>query len=338
MTDLELAERIAPEPPALAIGTPLCPRCGQPDFEGVEFCGLCGMSMAGAHRHGIDGPQEGVWTAPGPHGLLTYRSIRARTRVFRSVLMLAIVVSLASAFAHLAYYAGLDPILPRLPVDNSVWADWIGRLRTEVVAIVVLVCVAAAWWTSRAYRNLLPMQIRGLRVSVTLARVAWLIPLANVWLSKPITDDLFRASDPAVGFRSSTWRKRPAPLLSNVGWVALICALLLIPLSVALMPDVVASNEGQLRVALLIGVSGYLLLVLGLGALAVLADQIADRQEARVDRLGTSPRPSLRQLHNKAAQARVADEQVEAEAAAAAARTGRLDQRPTSGDPLWGSY
>jgi hypothetical protein len=294
------------------------------------------MSMAKAHRYGIDGPPEGVWTTPGPHGLLIYRSVRKRTRVLRAVLMLAILVSLASAFVHVAYYAGMDAALPDLPVDNGVWADWIGRLRIEMVMVVVLVCVIAAWWTSRAYRNLVPMQVRGLRIPESIARVAWLIPFANVWLSKAITDDLYRASDPEVGFQSATWRKRPVPLVSNVGWVAFVCALLLVPLSIVLVPDVVAGNEGKLRGALLVGAAGYLLLVVGFGALAALVEQIADRQEARVDRLGTSPRPRPLQLKKQTEEQQAAEEQLAAESAAAAAKSGRLDQRPTSRDAVWG--
>ena len=323
--------------PDLPVGTPMCPRCGEPDLDGVEFCSLCGMGMAQAPRFGVDVRVDGVWLTPGPHGILTYRSVRQRSRVFRSVLMLALVVASACGFMHLAYYAGLDTLLPSLPVSNETWADWIARLGVEMAGICVLACLVGAWWTSRAYRNLIPMQVRGLRLPLWAARIGWLVPLANVWISKLLIDDLWRASNPSLGYRSKAWRKQPPCLMSNVGWVGLVGGLLLVPLSYAATPEVVVGHEGQQRVGLLIGAAGFFMLVLGFGVLAALVDQITDRQEARVDRLGTSPHPSP--LDHQAA----LDEQAEVMAAAAAAaevaaKSGRLEQRPASGDPLWGSY
>lgn len=326
-----------PDAPDLPIGTPICPRCGEPDLAGVEYCPLCGMSLAKAPRHGIDSPVEGVWTTPGPHGLLTYKPVRRRSMAFRVVLMLALVVSTVQAALHVAYYAGLDSLLPSLPVENEVWSDWIQRLAVELLAVTVLACVLGAWWSSRAYRNLIPMQVRGLRFPLALARIGWLVPFLNVWVSKLVVDDLWRASDPAIGVRSSAWRKRRVPLVSDVGWCGIVGGLLLVPLSDVATPEAVAGHEVQLRAALLIGAAGYLLLVLGFAVLAILVEQVTDRQEARVHRLGTSPHPAPLDRKSEMAAAASTAEAEQAEALASA-KTGRLDHRPTGGEPVWGSY
>jgi len=334
LDDLEIVD---PEPaaPELPVGTPLCPRCGDPDLVGVEYCRSCGMSMAKAHRFGVDGQVDGVWVTA-VNGRPTYKPVRRRSIVFRAVLMLAMVVSGIAGLIHIAYYAGLDTLLPALPVENATWSDWIDRLGVEIIGILVVVCLVATWWTSRAYRNLVPMRVSGLRIPVTLARVAWLIPFANLWLSKIVTDDIWKASDPATGVRSSNWRKRPASMASNVGWTAGIGALLLIPWSAVSMPDVAVGREGQLRAALMMGAAGYGLLVLALAVLAVLVEQITDRQAARVARLGTSPRPlPLQHADPELLDAKTRED---ADEAAEAAKSGRLTRRSESGESVWGSY
>jgi hypothetical protein len=213
---------------------------------------------------------------------------------------------------------------------------WIDVLELALLAMLGLVLVTGAWWTSRAYRNLVPMQVRGLRIPMRLAPWLWLVPVANLWFSKLLVDDLWRASDPAVGYRSRSWRKRSAPLASNVGWVGVLGAALLVPLSWLTMPDNVVDHQGKYYAALLMAAAGYLLVVLGLGVLAVLVEQITDRQQARVDRIGTAPSATAAR-----ADGRVGRANGDGGAAAANDRNenlGRVLERHAPGEPVWGAY
>jgi hypothetical protein len=287
VTNLELVPKPPPPPP---VGTPLCPRCNHPGDTTDAYCRACGMSMAKAPRYGIDGPADGVWIAPGAHGSLVYRALGWRTPILRVAVMLAIAIAAVLLVLHAIVVAGFFPILPSIPGSTDQWIGWIGRFEVELAVVIAVMFVVANWWTSRAYRNLAPMQVVGLRVRTWLARVAWLIPVLNIWLSKVVLDDLWRSTDESVGYRSAAWRKQPAPIASHVGWIGAICATLLVPLSVLTRPDDLAANANQFRPSMVMGLAGYAMLLLGLGVLLGLVTQISDRQQARVERLGTSPK------------------------------------------------
>src|SRR5262249_31010888 len=125
---------------------------------------------------------------------------------------------------------------------------------------------------------------------IWLARIAWLIPVLNLWLSKVVLDDLWRTGDESVGYRTKSWRKLPAPVASHVGCIGVICAALLVPLSVLTTPDDFADNLTEFRPSMIMGAAGYASLLLAFCVLLALVDQITDRQEARVERLGTGHR------------------------------------------------
>jgi hypothetical protein len=234
---------------------------------------------------------------------------------------------------HVIIVLGFFPILPAIPGPTERWIDWIGRAELELVVVVAAMCLVANWWTSRAYRNLKPMQIIGLRVPVWLARIAWLIPLLNLWLSKVVLDDLWRSSDASVGARSASWRRLPSPLASHVGWVGVIGATLLIPLSVLTLPDDLNANLTEFRPSMVMGVAGYGMLLLGLGVLVGLVDQIADRQQARVDRLGTAPTPPAAPVTDHRGSKAPADA---SEDAGADRDAGLKHVNPAA--PVWGTY
>jgi hypothetical protein len=325
VTNLELVPKPPPPPP---IGTPLCPRCNNPGDVTDAFCRACGMSMAKAPRYGIDGPTDGVWIAPGPHGSLVYRRLGWRTPILRVTIMLAIAIAAVLLVLHAIVVAGFFPILPTIPGTTD-WVGWIGRFDTELAAVVLALFVVANWWTSRAYRNLAPMQVVGLRVRTWLARIAWLIPVLNLWLSKVVLDDLWRSSDESSGYRSAAWRKQPAPLASHVGWIGAIGATLLVPLSVLTLPDDLAANAAQFRPSMVMGLAGYAMLLLGLSVLLALVTQISDRQQARVERLGTSP---------KRLPAAWRPRRVEADEVETADDADTVLKHAATGAPVWGSY
>lgn len=269
------------------VGTPLCPRCGHPEPAEPEYCSACGMSMAGAARCGLDGPSDGVWLAPGPHGTEVYRPLWWRTVVLRALLLLAVLVCAAAALAGAGYYADLSP-LPDVPVPAPTLSSWLERLDVILLGVAVAVYVALVWWTSRAYRNLPPMQLRGLRVSTRVARVVLLVPVVNLVAVKVLTDDCWRSGDPRVGYRSTGWRRLRVPSLWHFGWGWLVAGALAIVLSaLALQQD--TAYLPTLPAAL--STAGHLLVLLGCAVLAAQVEQVADRQAARVQRLGTSPRP-----------------------------------------------
>jgi hypothetical protein len=329
VTDLEGVVE-PPKPPP--VGTPVCPRCGGPGRAVDEYCRRCGMSMAKAPRYGINGPRDGVWMTPGPHGSLIYKPIGRRATLLKLVVRLAIFVALVLLGLHAIVIVGFFTFLPTVPGTTAQWVDWIDRFDVELGVIIVTLCITAAWWTSRAYRNLPPMQVVDLRVPTSLARVAWIIPVLNLWLSKVVLDDLWRTSDDSVGLRSDAWKKVPAPLASHVGWVGVIGASLLVPLSILTMPDDLNANLPEFRPSILMGAAGCAMLLLGLGVLLALVDQITDRQQARVDRLGTSPWPLPFAVR------------AGAPSVAAVADTASTEPVESSlkhvkpGQPVWGSY
>jgi hypothetical protein len=309
VTSLDLVVEPPPPPP---VGTPLCPRCAHPGDVTDAYCRACGMGMAKAPRYGIDA-DDGVWMTPGPYGSLVYKPLRHRTTILRVTVMLAIAVDLALLVLHVIIVLGFFPILPAIPGPTERWIDWIGRAELELVVVVAAMCLVANWWTSRAYRNLKPMQIIGLRVPVWLARIAWLIPLLNLWLSKVVLDDLWRSSDASVGARSASWRRLPSPLAS--------------------LPDDLNANLTEFRPSMVMGVAGYGMLLLGLGVLVGLVDQIADRQQARVDRLGTAPTPPAAPVTDHRGSKAAVDA---SEDAGADRDAGLKHVNPAA--PVWGTY
>jgi hypothetical protein len=331
LDEVNSLDLIVEPPPPPPVGTPLCPRCAHPGDMTDAYCRACGMSMAKAPRYGIDAG-HGVWTIPGPFGSV-YKPLRRRTTILRVTIMLAIAVSAALLVLHVIVVAGFFPILPKVPGATTQWIDWIGRAQVELAVVILAMCLVANWWTSRAYRNLEPMQIIGRRVPVGLARIAWLIPLLNLWLSKVVLDDLWRSSDGSVGARSASWRRLPSPLASHVGWVGVIGATLLIPLSVLTLPDDLNANLTEFRPSMVMGVAGYSLLLLGLGVLVGLVDQISDRQQARVDRLGTAPAAPPVPATDHRSPSAPADE---TESAHVDRNAGLKHVSPTA--PVWGTY
>jgi hypothetical protein len=332
VSSLELVVEPPPPPP---FGAPLCPRCSHPGDLTDAFCRSCGMSMTHAERYGIDGLADGVWIVPGRHGTAVYKPLRRRTTVLRVTIMVATFVAAALLVMHLAVVATFFPILPTVPGNTNQWIDWIDRAGIELAVVIVALCVVANWWTSRAYRNLIPMQIAGLRVPIWLARIAWLIPVLNLWLSKVVLDDLWRTGDESVGYRTKTWRKLSAPVASHVGWIGVVCAALLVPLSVLTMPDDLAANLPEFRPSMIMGAAGYASLLLAFCVLLSLVDQINDRQAARVERLGTGAR-EVPARWRRLTVAPDAEDAIDDESHDDLAELGL--KHATPGAPVWGTY
>ena len=323
-----LTDLVPPEPVVeIAVGTPICPRCGKPGSDPDRYCSGCGMSMRRAIRWGGE-EVEGVWTTPGPDTLDAYRPLGLRSAFIRAFLLLGMLLSGVGVFAYVAYFTEVDPTLPSVPIINEVWSDWIVRVDTIMVGYGVCACLVAAWWTACAYRNLRPMQVRGLRFPAPLAWIGWLVPVVQLVLPKLFLNDLIRASAPTAGYRTSAWRHQPTPLAARLGWCALVIGVVLIPFSPVVAPEDPTGRPGQLRTALILGALGYLLVLAGLVVLRSLVEQITDRQSERLAWLGIArPRGS-----------RLPEPEAEPAEAVAVGGEDQTLRRVDPDGPTWGRY
>jgi hypothetical protein len=74
-------------------------------------------------------------------------------------------------------------------------------------------------WFHAAYANLPRLGAHGLRYKTWWAVGGWLIPAVNLFRPKQVTNDIWRASEPAPP-DDRGWRDRPVPGLLNWWWAA----------------------------------------------------------------------------------------------------------------------
>ncbi|WP_301127689.1 protein kinase domain-containing protein [Streptomyces cacaoi] len=161
---------------------------------------------------------------------------------------------------------------------NSVMADVLTALTT--VPVVVLWCL----WFRRLRRNAELFRPGGIRHTVSMAVGSWFIPVANLWIPKRVTNDVWKASkDPAKKRRSVL-----TPWLLRVWWAAWVAFLFLQPLSFVsgLYLDsslsTVAEDAVFGQVASAIGLTVTVLAV-------VVVLRLSRVQEARIPKADTNP-------------------------------------------------
>jgi hypothetical protein len=93
-----------------------------------------------------------------------------------------------------------------------------------VAGVQTAVFLAAAFffvrWLHHAYRNLRALGAGNLRYTTATAVWSRFVPILNLWRSKQVVNDVWRASDPEAPADQSDWRwwERRAPLLYGVWW------------------------------------------------------------------------------------------------------------------------
>lgn len=130
------------------------------------------------------------------------------------------VVNLAAIPNDLAYIGSLESVLDG---DLSVISDLEDQedLRGSfgVLSLLSLVAAGVAWimWQQRARANATALGAGGQRHTNGLAAASWVVPIANFFLPKQVTDDLWRGSDPEAP-RVFNVQGRPVWGIVNLWW------------------------------------------------------------------------------------------------------------------------
>ncbi|MFZ6003740.1 MAG: DUF4328 domain-containing protein [Actinomycetota bacterium] len=130
------------------------------------------------------------------------------------------IVNVAAIPNDLAYISSLESIIDG---DLSVIADLEDQedLRSSfgVLSLVSLIAAGVAWvmWQQRARSNAAALGAGGQRHTNALAAASWIVPIANFFLPKQVTDDLWRGSDPEAP-RVFNVQGRPVWSIVNVWW------------------------------------------------------------------------------------------------------------------------
>jgi Domain of unknown function (DUF4328) len=82
-------------------------------------------------------------------------------------------------------------------------------------------------WTYRAYENLERTSVAGLRYDAKWAIAAWFIPVAWWIRPKQMLNDVWRAGEPGVEVRDTSWHARPVSPLVHWWWALWVVAALI---------------------------------------------------------------------------------------------------------------
>lgn len=86
----------------------------------------------------------------------------------------------------------------------------------------LLTAITFIAWTSRVYRNLEPLGVRGQRYKNGWAIGGWFVPFLNLAAPKQITDDVWRGSDPESGPVVVIHPSRRVPILLHAWWAVFL--------------------------------------------------------------------------------------------------------------------
>jgi hypothetical protein len=233
------------------------------------------------HTHPLAAPT----VAPGYRPLVT----PARTLfVLFAVILVLTVVALLSGWAELSMLGRMveDPasVSPADADASDLRQGLIGLLQ---VLLYLGTGVAFLVWFRRAYRNLPTLGAESLRFSSGWAVGAWFVPFLNLVRPKQITDDIWRASDPALPARpGAVWKQQRVPALLHWWWALFILSGLLG--WAAFRSGLGATTPQELQTASAVTLTGdFLYLPLTILASQVVA-QVTRRQEARASQLAAS--------------------------------------------------
>lgn len=253
------------------------------------------MALDEYHERSERAAVFGVWLTPGPGHEHPFEPLDRKTARLRALLALDALVALGIAVLAAPGITGYGRTFSALRIDDGELGRWSGWLQLMMVTLLVVTAVTFLRWFDRAYANLAPLGVTGLRIPRGWAVASWFLPFVNLVLPKEATDDLWRASDPDTRPLSAAWRLRTVPLYLHLWWVATLGALVGLFTAQWLLPEPDALAASGLRVGDLLVVVAHLLLVLSAVLLALVARDVCERQAERVAVLGPlrvgDPRP-----------------------------------------------
>jgi hypothetical protein len=149
-------------------------------------------------------PGGGVWAdAPTPQQApvdpAQLRGLRSLSTAVMALVAVVAMINLASVPNELAYLSNLQGVLDgQIPDLGKIQDQEDLRATFGLLSIISLVVAGVVWvmWQQRARACAEQMGARGQRHGRGLAIFGWAIPIANLFVPKQVTDDLWRASDP----------------------------------------------------------------------------------------------------------------------------------------------
>ncbi len=168
---------------------------------------------------------------------------------------------------------GLDRFGDAAP-DSSLY----DRTTVPLIAIGALSVVALLWWSWTTAGNFEALGRPGLRRGRTFAIWAWLVPIAQVPLSRHLINRMWKAPEPDSWSRTP-WSQRQGNTAITVAWLTLILALLLLgaPLVSATLGNLASTSNRFLQAAGLLSLATSLLgFVRSVGG-------VTDRHQQRIE-------------------------------------------------------
>jgi hypothetical protein len=294
------------------------------------YCARCGMDLEGVREEAALAGYLGVWTTPGPTSTRGYQPQRSLTLALRSALAIVVLLSLTVVCAAAMSLARYGEVFSAFRLEPGSVTNWEAILQITMVVAIAISAICFLLWVIRSYRNLPALGVRSLRLSTRWATAVWFIPFVNLVLSKEVVDDLWRASDPEVPPLSPTWRLQTVPYRVHLWWVALLTSGVLLVATQWALPDVGSADAVSSRAGLVLTVLAHL----ATGASALLSlfvvQEIADRQQLRVERIGVVRGAKRPTRLSSVASAPALESDPDAERV--------LVRSNTAAKPVWGRY
>lgn len=227
--------------------------------------------------------------APEP-GWPAYRSVAFLWKVVVTLLAVATAIDAMAVASDLIEYDLLGRIAAgeNVTISEAETSDLrqmiVGLLQT---ALALATGIPFIIWLHRAYSNLRPLGIEGLRFRRWWAIGAWFIPIFGQFRPKQVINDVWRGSDPGHPDRDdSSWHRAPVPWWWMVWWLCFLLSAQAALLSLTFWGDTLEELRAS---SMTLIVSDSLSVVAGI--LAILIVRAASlRQIARAERLGVEPR------------------------------------------------
>jgi hypothetical protein len=160
---------------------------------------------------------------PSTTGFLT---LRGRANVAVALLVVTVIVSLLSILAERDIQSLIDAALAGQSVgiaEVDAADDRIGLYALGGVVVLIATSIAFLAWFYRAYVNIERLGARDLRVSNGWSIGSWFVPILNLVRPKQLTNDIWRASDPARSAGDSQgWKSAPVSGLIHLWWAAFL--------------------------------------------------------------------------------------------------------------------
>lgn len=270
-------------------GVPYCPRCWGVVKLANPFCGGCGMSLDEVRARAEMARFGGVWMTPGPGEASPYRSIERSSSVIRLLCGAVALSALAVAIASGVAMGQSRAMFSSLRVDEAELATLSGRLQLLMLALMAALALMFIRWTTVAYRNLVPLGVRGMRIAPRFSTLVWFVPFGNLVWPKEMIDDLYRGSDPSAPVLSGGWRLRTVPARFHLWWMAVLGGGVLLLGAQWVLPAPPAGDEID-GVGLSLAIAAHTLIAAAALLTALLVGDVLNRQLARIERLGRAGR------------------------------------------------